>query len=116
MITLIKSGEYKLIETKEDTKILYLENKMYAWVHPRSIGEILVVSHRQHRLDCTLSIGRYNLYDVKDEPKLTDLQHLELDVGHNTWQGYLLPTGIPSDKKKRARVIPTPQLVNSVAS
>lgn len=111
MITLIKTGEYKLIETKEDTKILYLDDQIFAWVHPRSIGEILVVSHRQHRLDCVLSIGRYDIYGVKDEPSLTDLQHLELEVGRYSWQGYLLPTGLPNDRKKRARIIPTPQLI-----
>lgn len=112
MITRIDSGKYKLIETKLDTKILYLAHKAYAWVRPRDIGEILVVSHREHHLDCVLSMGQYILYDVKDEPTLTDLQHLELEVGSNSWQGYLLPTGLPDDQKKRARIIPTPQLIN----
>jgi len=58
-----------------------------------------------------LSLGQFRLYDVKDEPKLTDLIHLELFVGGGLWQGYLLPTGLPTDKDKRNRIIPTDELI-----
>jgi hypothetical protein len=111
MITLQRSGHYKLIETKHNTKVLYLDDEVYAWVEPATIGEILVVSHNLHKTDCVLSLGEYRLYDVQDEPKLSDHIHLELEVGAGQWQGYLLLTGLPDDRKRRARIIPTPELI-----
>jgi hypothetical protein len=114
MIDLITSGHYELIETKHNTKILYLDDNTYAWVEPTSIGEILVTTHNVHKTDCTLSIGEYRLYSVDDQPRLTDLIHLELAVGDNRWQGYLLLTGLPDDKKKRARIVPTHEVITNV--
>src|SRR5579863_3870775 len=100
MIQLIKNGTYKLIETKSMTKILYFDKngvkKVYAWINAAAIGEILVSSHNPHDVDYILALGKYRLYDVKDEPKLTGLVHLELLVGDGVWQGYLLPTGLPN--------------------
>lgn len=111
MITLLRSGMYKLIETKKHTKVLYLDSDIFAWVEPVQIGEILVVSHRVHKTDCVLSIGDYCLYDVADEPELSDQQHLELEVGKACWQGYLLLTGLPNQHKLRARIIPTSEVI-----
>ncbi len=110
MIKRIKSGFYKLIETKKNIKILYLDNRAFAWIEP-SIGELLVVTRRAHHTDCILSIGKYYTYSVADEPALTDLLHLELEVGERVWQGYLLPTGLPEDNKPRVRVIPTNETI-----
>lgn len=107
MITLEKEGSYKLIETKRNTKILYLDDASFAWVEPVEIGEILVASHVPHKIDCVLATGTYRLFSVEDEPHLSDEPHLELQVGSNAWQGYLLPTGLPDDAKKRSRIIPT---------
>jgi hypothetical protein len=112
MIKLVTSGTYKLIETKNQVKILYLDGQAYAWVEPIEIGELLVYSHEVHKSDCILAIGDYRIYDVKDEPKLSDLQHLELEVGKNSWQGYLLLTGLPGKQKKRARIIPTIETIS----
>jgi len=75
------------------------------------IGEILVSSHRPHKIDHKLAVGRYRLYDVEDEPKLADHQHLELFVGDGQWQGYLLLTGLPTEKKLRSRIVPTNELI-----
>lgn len=111
MITLQKSGLHRLIETKKNTKVLYLDDNAYAWVEPAAIGEILVTSHQHHKADCVLSVGDYYLFTVKDEPNLSDNMHLELQVGHNTWQGYLLLTGLPTDAKKRSRIIPTTEVI-----
>lgn len=113
MITLLKTGHYKLIETKHHTKVLYLDKASYAWVEPKNIGEILVVSHTMHKTDCVLSVGTYKLYHVDDEPNLTDLNHLELSLGDNQWQGYLLLTGLPDDHKKRSRIVPTTEIISS---
>lgn len=112
MIKLLQEGHYKLIETKGQTKILVLDDKrIFAWVNALEIGEILVASHKTHKTDNILAIGRYRLYEVKDEPDLTDLLHLELLVGDGVWQGYLLTTGLPTDEKKRNRIIPTKEII-----
>jgi hypothetical protein len=100
-----------LIETKGQTKVLYLGDKTYAWVEPADIGEILVHSHNVHKTDCVLSIGDYVIYKVDDEPELSDQQHLELETGKKSWQGYLLLTGLPTDKKIRGRIIPTTEVI-----
>jgi hypothetical protein len=113
MIMLQRIGLYKLIETKHNNKILYLDNNIYAWVEPARIGEILVVSHKVHKTDCILSMGHYYLYDVDNEPKLSDQLHLELEVGNNHWQGYLLPTGLPDAHHIRGRIIPTIETVTT---
>ena len=112
MIKLVQEGQYELIETKEQTKILTLDGKrVFAWVEAMGIGEILVTSHNPHKVNHFLSVGNYRLYEVKDEPDLTDLLHLELHVGNGTWQGYLLTTGLPTDEKRRNRIIPTMEII-----
>ena len=112
MITVLQSGTYELFDTKEQTKILILDKKYtFAWVSIREIGEILVTSHKTHKTDTTLALGKYRLYDVKDEPKLSDQIHLELALGEGLWQGYLLPTGLPTNIKKRNRIIPTIEVI-----
>lgn len=112
MIRLIKQGAYTLIETKGQTKILTLDVDTYAWVHAHDIGELLVASHKQHTVDHILSVGRYRLYEVKNEPKLTDLLHLELHAGDGIWQGYLLLTGLPNENKHRNRIVPTKEIIS----
>lgn len=118
MIQLIKDGSYKLTETKGQVKVLTLDNqhnplsgKTFAWINAAGIGEILVSSHNAHKTDNILAIGKYRIYDVKDEPSLTDLYHLELLVGNGKWQGYLLTTGLPTAKKIRKRIIPTDEII-----
>lgn len=112
MIKLLDEGSYKLLETKGQIKILTLSSATYAWVDLEGIGEILVASHRPHQTDTMLGLGHYKLYDVEDEPKLSDQRHLELSVGENAWQGYLLPTGLPKGKKVRSRIIPTKETIS----
>lgn len=113
MITLHRSGRYKLIETKTNTKVLYLDNEVYAWVEPATIGEILVYSHKVHKTDYVLSMGTYKLYSVDDEPKLSDQVHLELEVSEGHWQGYLLLSGLPDDHHRRGRIIPTNETITA---
>lgn len=111
MIKLLRKGEYQLIETKGQTKILTIDDNTYAWVNVSEIGEILVTSHNPHKTDNILALGKYRLYEVKDEPNLTDLQHLELLVGNGRWQGYLLTSGLPTVENIRKRIIPTEELI-----
>lgn len=111
MIQLIHDGQYKLIETKNQIKILYLDGDVYAWINANEIGEILVVSHNPHKTDNVLALGSYRIYMVTDEDELTDLEHLELFVGKGIWQGYLLPTGLPNKKQSKKRIIPTNEVI-----
>ena len=112
MIRMIQRGNYCLIETKGQTKILILDNTYtFAWINAGEIGEILVTSHKTHKADCILALGNYRIYDVKKEEKLSDQLHLELYLGQGVWQGYLLPTGLPTDVKKRNKIIPTREVI-----
>jgi hypothetical protein len=119
MIKEIGKGTYRLLETKADTKVLILtsdneEIYTYAWITAKDIGEILVTSKKDHDVQCVLSMGDYRLYDVEDDPDLVDLNHLELYVGNDVWQGYLLPTGLPTATDKRNRIIPTDEVITNL--
>lgn len=117
MIRLAKQGNYQLIETKRLNKILSLSEKgTYAWVNAKGIGEILVASYKKHQADYVLAVGKYRLYEVKDEQKLADTIHLELSTGKGNWQGYLLITGFPTAKDKRSRIIPTKEIITKSTS
>lgn len=87
--------------------------KTFAWINAKGIGEILVTSHKRHQTDALLATGSYRIYEVTDEPYLTDLIHMELMVGVGRWQGYLLTSGLPTDAKKRGRVIPTEEIITN---
>ncbi|OGH20754.1 MAG: hypothetical protein A3D74_05515 [Candidatus Levybacteria bacterium RIFCSPHIGHO2_02_FULL_37_13] len=112
MIKLLEDGNYTLIETHKHIKILNLgKGKVFVWINAAGIGEILVASHKPHKTDHILAVGRYRLYQVKDEAKLTDLIHLELLVGEGIWQGYLLTKGLPQANTSRVRIIPTLEII-----
>ena len=114
MIKIATEGRYKLIETRGQTKILKLEKRnTFAWVNAKNIGEILVTTHKKHPFDTILAVGKYRIYEVETEIKLIDGLHLELNVGNGFWQGYLIPTGLPNEKKIRNRIIPTKELIST---
>ncbi len=112
MIELLKSGQYNLIETKNRTKVLYLDDKIYALVDTSKAGEIIISSRRKHKTDCVLSQGLYRIFDVDDEPFLSDYQHLELQAGNDCWQGYLLLSGLPNPHKHLATIMPTHEVIS----
>lgn len=111
MIKLLKAGNYQLIETKGQVKILSLDDQTFAWVNAAEIGELLVSSQNPHKTDHILALGKYRLYEVGDEAHFTDLEHLELFVGEGKWQGYLLTSGLPDQNNKRKRIIPTDEII-----
>lgn len=112
MIKIVKQGNYRMIETKRNTKLLILDDKKtYAWINIKDIGEILVSTQKHFATDAVLASGKYRVYQVKNEEDFTDLMHLELYVGNTLWQGYLLPTGFPTAKSKRHRIIPTNEII-----
>lgn len=107
-------GKYQVYKTVAGTKMLILDKKnAFAWIYAGRIGEILVESHAKNQRGCILASGAYRLYQVVNERRLTDQLHLELNTGDGIWQGYLLPTGLPSDIKKKNRIIPTQELITS---
>ena len=75
------------------------------------VGELLVATHIEHKADCVLSVGDYHLFTIENEPNISDNMHLELEVGRNIWQGYLLLTGLPDVDKTRVRIIPTKEII-----
>ena len=112
MITYLRKGTYTLVETHGQTKVLKLdEQETFAWIWAENIGELLVYSHNPHQTDHILCKGEYTLISVEDEPEFTDLIHLQLEVGSGSFQGYLLPTGLPSEEDKRKRIIPTTEVI-----
>lgn len=116
MIKLIKQGDYKIVETWGETRILDLgSNGKFSWIFAKNIGEILVTTKKNFNNLYTLARGQFRLYEVRGEPNLTDLKHLELYVGEGSWQGYLLPTGLPNEKDIRNRIIPTPEIITQTS-
>lgn len=113
MIRQVRRGVYRLIETKGYTKILLLNNVKYAWIFARPIGQILVKTRNPYETGALLGAGEFRMYEVEDEEELTDQRHLELRVGEDEWQGYLLPSGLPTTNKVRVRIIPTNELVSA---
>lgn len=112
MIKRVETGIYRLTETPHRMKLLSLSRHgKYILTGIEGIGDILAVTRRPHRIHATLSAGTYHVYDVIDEPHLSDQLHLEVEVGAGQWQGYLLPTGLPSGDKLRSRIIPTHEVV-----
>lgn len=112
MIRLIQEGRYDLYETSHDTRMLLLDKAQYAWIKAENIGDILVMtSAKSFPKNIILASGNFRLYKVKDEPDFTDLLHLELHAGKGSWQGYLLPLGLPNTKNKRRRIVPTDEII-----
>jgi hypothetical protein len=111
MIKLIKHGKYRLVVAKDGNRILYLGPQGYLWKQAKGIGELLLFSKHHHRMDYVMAYGIYRLYEVQEEPRLVDLQHLELKAGKYKWQGYLLLTGLPRANKIRSRIIATGEVI-----
>ncbi len=111
MIVVVDSGTYTLAETKHGTKLLRLDDSTYAWIVAPRIGSLLIRSSLPHIEKDVLSRGAYRIYSVTDEPHFSDQLHLEVEVGYDTWQGYLLPTGLPDARDTRKLLIPTHEVI-----
>lgn len=115
MIRFLQHGTYSLFLTKGQIRILNIdERKTFVWRNKSEIGEILTTIYEPHRADHVLFQGKYRLYEVRDEPGLTDFFHLELLVGCGRWEGYLLPAGLPNGKSRRNKIIPTREVITKV--
>jgi len=110
MIKIVKRGDYQLMDILGGTKVFVLDSaKAFIW-EDTSV-EFFEYNPKNQTEKITLSKGKYFLYDVHDERKFTDSQHLELFLGKHTWQGYLLPEGIPTRKQKRKQIIPVEEII-----
>lgn len=117
MIKLVDSGIYELVQTVNQAKVLTLHGrKHYAWINAQNIGEILVATKKLHKISYIISSGKFRLYEVRDEPEFTDLFHLELLVEGGKWQGFILPTKLPTLADNKNRIIPTDELITKTAS
>jgi len=112
MIKTIAKGDYRLIISSDNSKILFLGDQAYHWANAKGIGELLTFSKHEHKIQYILAEGKYKIFKVKDEPKLVDLEHLELSLGKGNWQGYLLLTGLPNKDKIRSRIIASKELIS----
>ena len=113
MVTSLRKGTYRLIETKEQTKVLTLDEKVYSWVVDDEFPKIGIMTHNPRNTDHLLATGKYRLHQILDDPELSELQHLKLNVGEKLWQGYVLLNGLPNDKKKSSRIIPTKTILSA---
>ncbi|MBP6913404.1 MAG: hypothetical protein KBC00_02215 [Candidatus Levybacteria bacterium] len=87
------------------------EVKSFALILAEDIGEMIAQVTNNQDINCVLSRGNYRIYEVEKEPNLTDLTHLELFIGEGHWQGYLLPNSMPENERKKARIIPTEEVI-----
>lgn len=112
MIKKVREGDYELFETKSGLRIINLNSQgSFIWINAEGVGGVLVRSEKNHKPNKILTKGYFRVYDVVDEPGLTDLCHLEVCIGRGQWQGYLLPKGLPRRKSKH-RIIPTKETIS----
>jgi hypothetical protein len=116
MIKILDHGCYHLYESPEQDKILIIDKKKsYRWNQKKDKGEIVSDSIKSGDPDHLLAIGKYRLYEVKNENDLSDGDHLELFIGDGKWQGYLLPLGMPNIKKTSYQILPTEEIITIVS-
>ena len=115
MLQVIGSGTYKLTETKDNTKVLFIDDeKAFGWKNGKCDGDLFLLAPDTENICCFLSVGKWRLYEIKDEPGLTDGNHFELHVGRGRWQGYLLPEGFPTAVNKQRPISQTGQTITKV--
>lgn len=112
MITVIRTGAYRLFETHEKKGLLVLDGKsIYSWDLKNTPEKLWISPRTSIKTHTTLSTGKYRLYDVKNESNLTENLHLELMIAQGKWQGYVLPTGFPREVNTKKQIIPTEERI-----
>jgi len=112
MIRVLRTGQYNLIATREFSRLLILDGKtIYEWITWKGVGELNLSARKITQTESVLSMGKYRLYEVKNEPSITEMIHLELLVGIGKWQGYLLPDGLPAIQDKKVRITSTSERI-----
>ena len=116
MIKIINQGTYSLVKTKGPGKILTLDKaQSFAWIDNK-LNKLQTRHEQSTDGNHVLSLGKYRLYEVKDEPNLTDLLHLELSAGEGLWQGYLLSDDLPQNDQNKVQIKPTKEAITLTSS
>lgn len=109
MIRVVSRGNYRLVETKDFTKVFLFSNRQaFTWLPAQ--GMIEMYYEKNPSLMSTLARGTYYIYETKNENDPPILQ-LEVYIGKRAWQGYMLPAGLPTMKEMRKRIIPTKDVI-----
>lgn len=111
MITVIKAGNYRFITTVDRLSVLSLDNKRNFFWEEQNEGIVLVYQSSEKK-GHIVQAGKYRLYTVRGEPRLTLGGHLELLVGKGKWESFLLPSGLPTDLIYRKTIIPTNECIS----
>lgn len=115
MIKVVLCGKYRLVETVEHLKVLYLDDAVYLWQYEPGTGDVLVLIGYQYPAGYTLACGNYRVYEVTDEPRFSGHIHLELYLGDQHWQGYVLEAGLPP-KHSQSFIAPTAEVITKKTS
>lgn len=115
MIRLIRWGEYRLAIIAEGSTIIAIDDDVYSVFPEQATLEIYdkLASYIPAASALTLHQGNYRVFDVYDEPQLTETIHLELEDEDGYVKSYLLPRGWPNESLRRVRQIPTAQQITN---
>ena len=109
MIKVVSKGDYILYEDHNKRKILKLgDAKLLYWTD----SKIIQAMNNSANPKDTLSLGKYRLYKILDEPQLTNNYHLELYVGNKQWRGYLLSSNILKTRMPVVAISATNELIS----
>lgn len=108
MIRLIQWGNYRLAMIAEGNAFISIDDDVYS-LYP----DYKTMESSEADMDAALTLhhGDYKLYDVYDEPQLTETIHLELEDEDGYIKSYLLPQGLPVNSKRRVRQLTTTQQI-----
>lgn len=114
MITLLTKGTYTLLGTKDNSKILSFDKneRVYSWIVYDNTGELKHIVYKHFDNEYLISVGKYRMYEVKDEINFSDAIHLEFLVGDGVWQGHLLREGLPNGNENHYTIAPTKELIS----
>ena len=110
MLLSLGNGQYSLTRQKNHNKLLILDDDHYVWKvkdNHQSLTRVEPVSHRSKPfLECY-----YWLFSAKNEPKLTNGQHLSIIIQPGKWEAYLLTPGLPVSIGDSCEVIATDERI-----
>lgn len=109
-----RMGQYELFETTQHHQILVLDGQDYYALVEGEYGQIIVKSDSSHQQDRTRSQGDYILFIAQDDPNWKDnVEHLQLQQGHDTYNIYILPTGFPTERDPQKKIVESEETVPS---
>ncbi|MFI5240106.1 MAG: hypothetical protein ACHQUB_00100 [Candidatus Saccharimonadia bacterium] len=116
MIQIVKTGQFHMFESVGGTRLLCLEEVSYVWLNLAKIGQILELSRSLHHPLLELDRGKFRMYRTKVAGSGKLIYHLEILGRSKKWQCYILPSGLPTEVKKRVRIWETSESYSSPLS